>query len=52
MKDTLTTPDYEYMVWEEWKEGFARLIENRIRNNLELKLLCRKLLSDPVFYLL
>jgi hypothetical protein len=25
------------MVWEEWKEGFARLIENRIRKKLELK---------------
>jgi hypothetical protein len=37
LKETLNTPDYEYMVWEEWKEGFARLIENRIRNKLELK---------------
>jgi hypothetical protein len=37
LKETLNTPDYEYMVWEEWKEGFARLIENRIRKKLELK---------------
>jgi hypothetical protein len=37
LKETLNTPDYEYMVWEEWKEGFARLIENRIRRKLELK---------------
>ncbi len=37
LKETLNTPDYEYMVWEEWKEGFARLIENRIRKELELK---------------
>jgi hypothetical protein len=22
--------DFEYMVWQEWKEGFARLIENKI----------------------
>ncbi|MGD8540085.1 MAG: hypothetical protein PVI66_15340 [Candidatus Aminicenantes bacterium] len=37
LKETLNTPDYEYMVWEEWKEGFARLIENKIRKKLELK---------------
>lgn len=36
LKEVLNTPDYEYMVWEEWKEGFARLIENRIRKKLEL----------------
>jgi hypothetical protein len=23
--------DYEYMVWQEWKEGFARWVENRVR---------------------
>jgi hypothetical protein len=37
LKETLNTPDYEYMVWQEWKEGFARLIENRIRKMLELE---------------
>jgi len=37
LKETLNKPDYEYMVWEEWKEGFARLIENRIRKKLELE---------------
>ena len=37
LKETLNTPDYEYMVWEEWKEGFARLIENRIRKKLQLE---------------
>lgn len=26
--------DYEYMVWQEWKEGFARFIENKIRVRL------------------
>lgn len=36
LKETLNTPDYEYMVWQEWKEGFARLIENRIRKKLDL----------------
>ena len=30
LKRLLDTKDYEYMVWQEWKEGFARLIENRI----------------------
>lgn len=30
----LAVEDYEYMVWEEWKEGFARFIENRIRRRL------------------
>ena len=28
--------DYEYLVWQEWKEGFARYIENRIRARLGL----------------
>ena len=23
--------DFEYLIWQEWKEGFARLIENRIQ---------------------
>ena len=27
----LSEADYEYMVWQEWKEGFARLLENRMR---------------------
>ncbi|MCK9504376.1 MAG: hypothetical protein M0Q95_09345 [Porticoccaceae bacterium] len=28
--------DFEYMVWQEWKEGFARWIENRLRIMLGL----------------
>jgi len=28
--------DYEYMVWQEWKEGLARFLENRIRVRLGL----------------
>jgi len=28
--------DYEYMVWQEWKEGFARWTENRIKERLGL----------------
>jgi hypothetical protein len=36
LKEILKPTDYEYMVWQEWKEGFARYIENKI--NLRLKL--------------
>jgi len=28
--------DFEYMVWQEWKEGFARWVENRLREKLGL----------------
>lgn len=28
--------DFEYMLWQEWKEGFARRIENQIRFRLGL----------------
>ena len=37
LRQMLNTPDYEYMVWQEWKEGFARFIENRIRAALGLE---------------
>lgn len=30
----LNTEQYEYLVWQEWKEGFARFIENRIKKQL------------------
>jgi hypothetical protein len=36
LRQYLKPVDYEYMVWQEWKEGFARLIENKIRINLQL----------------
>ena len=36
LKKYLSQIDYEYMVWQEWKEGFARLIENRIRAEYDL----------------
>jgi len=36
LKAILNPEDYEYMVWQEWKEGFARFIENQIRNRLGL----------------
>ena len=28
--------DFEYMVWQEWKEGFARWVENRLQERLGL----------------
>jgi len=34
LKNYLGVHDYEYMVWQEWKEGFARWVENRIQQNL------------------
>ncbi|MBN1875260.1 MAG: hypothetical protein JXA33_13615 [Anaerolineae bacterium] len=36
-KAVLQKCDYEYMIWQEWKEGFARFIENQIRNQLQLE---------------
>ena len=37
LKQILSKNDFEYMVWQEWKEGFARFIENQIRHRLNLK---------------
>ena len=28
--------DYQYMVWQEWKEGFALSLENKMRHHLNL----------------
>ncbi|MCB2213934.1 hypothetical protein KQH50_00925 [bacterium] len=36
LKTNLSKLDYEYMVWQEWKEGFARHIENRLQIELGL----------------
>ena len=38
LREVLNAQDYEYMVWQEWKEGFARHIENKVRAKLELEL--------------
>lgn len=32
IKENLLNMDYEYMVWQEWVEGYARYIENELRN--------------------
>lgn len=37
LKHRLAQDDYEYMVWVEWKEGFARYIENKIRLRYSLE---------------
>jgi hypothetical protein len=37
LRETLDPDDWEYMVWQEWKEGLARYIENRIRDRLKLQ---------------
>ena len=36
LRQHLGVEDFEYLIWQEWKEGFARFIENRIRWRLEL----------------
>lgn len=46
--------DYEYMTWQEWKEGFARWVENLIKGQLGLPENVRgieKPFSRVVFYM-
>ena len=38
LRDALAPMDYEYMLWQEWKEGFARWLENRMQTALNLSL--------------
>jgi len=37
LKEYLNQVDFEYMVWQDWKEGFARFIENKIRRELDIE---------------
>lgn len=37
LKHKLKKQEYEYMTWQEWKEGFARFIENKLRETLGVK---------------
>jgi len=37
IRSHLTREQVEYMVWQEWKEGFARYIENVIRRELGIQ---------------
>jgi hypothetical protein len=53
LKDAISPFDYQYMVWQEWKEGFALFLENRIREYLDLErnLVGRRMpYSRTVFY--
>jgi hypothetical protein len=34
LKEHLGKIDFEYMLWEEWKEGLARYVENKIHDRL------------------
>lgn len=36
LRESLGNEAYEYLVWQEWKEGFARYIENKVRRFLTL----------------
>jgi hypothetical protein len=38
LHDLLAPMEYEYMLWQEWKEGFARWLENRMQSALNLSL--------------
>lgn len=33
----LSKEEYSYMLWVEWKEGFARWVENKVRNKFKIK---------------
>ena len=35
LKAYLSKTDFEYMLWEEWKEGLARYVENKINERLK-----------------
>jgi len=37
LAEILNEDDYQYMVWQEWKEGFALFIENKLRKHLNLQ---------------
>lgn len=43
LKEHLNKIDYEYMMWQQWKEGFARYIENLINDRLGLNRNANKL---------
>lgn len=36
LQSYLGVHDFEYMVWQEWKEGFARWVENCVKRFLEI----------------
>ena len=53
MKAELNEKDFEYMIWQEWKEGYARYIENLVRERWGLNKIRTSLIPPfgrPVFY--
>lgn len=38
IKNHLSKNDFEYLLWQEWKEGFARYNENKIREMLGIEI--------------
>jgi hypothetical protein len=38
LKIILSDNEYEYMTWQEWKEGYARYVENKLQNYFSLTL--------------
>lgn len=37
LRQQLSKEEYSYMTWVEWKEGFARWVENKVRNKFKIK---------------
>lgn len=54
MKKYLNEIDYEYMIWQQWKEGFARYIENEIRGvfSISIKKSSMKSFNRESFYII
>jgi hypothetical protein len=53
MKAELSEKDFEYMIWQEWNEGYARYIENLIRERFGLQKINNSLtppLGRVIFY--
>jgi hypothetical protein len=54
MKAELSEKDFEYMIWQEWNEGYARYIENLVRERFGLQKINTPQLAPPferpVFY--
>lgn len=38
LKSALYSNEFEYMTWQEWKEGYARFIENKLRKFYNIKI--------------
>jgi|WetSurMetagenome_2_1015567.scaffolds.fasta_scaffold02884_6 hypothetical protein len=38
LKNILSKNEYEYLTWQEWKEGYARYVENKLQAYFELNI--------------